>query len=176
MAPAESPSRCGLSPADFQIILGKVRPFASPRSEPSTGSDHCSGVAVVTLNPTEASEASTELQQSLRNDAPGHASATATNAVWPVTDDPRGLLVMPGADDGQAQGASVRIPSPLGALACCWRCRRCSAPAYQPPWSSWHKSQMAGRGLESHRSCEGRLIKIRFLKSRQPSPRRFSTH
>ena len=27
---------------DFQIILGKVRPFTSPHRGPSTGSDHCS--------------------------------------------------------------------------------------------------------------------------------------
>jgi hypothetical protein len=34
----------------LQIILGKVRPFASPRREPSTGSDHFSvvpGLAII---------------------------------------------------------------------------------------------------------------------------------
>ena len=30
---------------DFQIILGKVRPFTSPGRGPSTSSDHCSGIA-----------------------------------------------------------------------------------------------------------------------------------
>jgi hypothetical protein len=32
---------------DFQIILGKVRPFTSPGRGPSTGSDHCSTLEVI---------------------------------------------------------------------------------------------------------------------------------
>src|SRR5258707_12637074 len=31
---------------DFQIILGKVRPFTSPGRGPSTSSDHCSSATV----------------------------------------------------------------------------------------------------------------------------------
>jgi len=34
----------------LEIILGKVRPSASPRREPSTGSDHCSKIVSFPLN------------------------------------------------------------------------------------------------------------------------------
>ena len=64
----------------LRIILGKVRPFTSPRRGPSTGSDHCSLVALAALyftwqqaraaaSQTELARRQTDLQQRQHEEA-----------------------------------------------------------------------------------------------------------